>query len=910
MSESSSTTSSSLTESITPTFYSTLSQTISVTNFVTATITPAPIPNPSPAEPSPSSFNPYADPNLLCDWTRTAVDCRDSDFTKVMLVVSSAAHLLVALYGLWLLSYRNRGFNSRIVTELFIKIGTGVRPKPMDCIIFFTSVSCVVKVTSNLTMVFGALQSSLWLRIALEQLYWLFVAFAFSSYFVGLLYAMPVTARKGIFAVYQPEVAYGSKSLRPIHVLTPSIPQKNFMLIMGAVYPALFGAGLGIASGAMYDRGHYDASRVLMLLQYSNWVLILYTMAVMFFYYGLKYTFILRANIIIAETALKAPRAAFGIGNLKSRSPARFLFIQLQITGFGGCAVTVLAGTLCILWVLFRDNLLKMESDRLPHTIAVFWTCAIALAFFVVFSLIAAQSIRNRRRGLHEPSITTTMSNSGGPRSAGYEMLNSEQQHANRGSDPETRLTRHTTRDTNSLDSKKTSMERVYGYDDSRYIAMPADVLHRERAAVEVSAAATVVLPDRMDLNTNVLAADKRNSDSWRSDGLACPTRRLSTQTNSSLALTGNRNKNIRESVFGGRAPREDGAPASLPANEGGFEIPSYPVKCYNSSNGSIEPRLPPTSPTLSPAANSNLTQSVALQQQTQLQLQQLQMQQSRHDPGASSQRVRIKNSTFKTILENQMCVAADDNGDDLLYSDAMRNMQAPSSPPHSPCRTGSNASGSSLQTQLSPNMGSMPSMPLPPGTSLQSFQQYQQQQRQQQERDASFRLSTSSLRSHRQQLSQELNLPMELQLQQQHPLHQVAFKGLSPPPRSTPQILTSTTTPVRRAGERIASVSQSTPPTAPLATTSTLSAPSSPNVTAIATASRGAGGGYQSQRMDPIVPVPVPASQSPSLAQQHDTFNVHQQQSSQLDSAKMDDDNASIDSSGDDAWPMPPTFK
>lgn len=48
-----------------------------------------------------------------------------------MLVASSVAHFIVALYGIWLLQYRNRGFNSKIVTDLYIKVGTGLRPKPV-----------------------------------------------------------------------------------------------------------------------------------------------------------------------------------------------------------------------------------------------------------------------------------------------------------------------------------------------------------------------------------------------------------------------------------------------------------------------------------------------------------------------------------------------------------------------------------------------------------------------------------------------------------------------------------------------------------------------------------------------------------------------------------------------------------
>ncbi|GJJ77651.1 hypothetical protein EMPS_10010 [Entomortierella parvispora] len=396
---------------------------------------------PSPTPPtSPNGYGPGMNPALmsplLCDWIRSAANCRDADFIRVLLIASSALHGFVFLFGLWLLIYRNRGLNGKIVSELFIKVGTGVRPKPMDCIIFFTAIASLIKVGVNAPLIFNVWVDKLWLRIAIEQTYWIFVAIGFSSYFVGLLYAMPVTTREGVFAVYQPETTFDARPLPPIHVLTPTTVQKNFLLIMGALYPAIFGAGAGVASAVFAQmEGQERLARILLLVQYSNWVLILWSMAIMFFYYGLKYTFILRANIIIAEAALKAPKAAFGISNLRSASPARFLFIQLQITGFGGSAVTVLAGTLCLLWVVFRDQILAMQQEQLPHTMAFFWTCAMAAAFFVIMALIAVQSVRNRRRGLHDPSSSFTASalksSSGQGHSAIKSLYSSQNHHKN-----------------------------------------------------------------------------------------------------------------------------------------------------------------------------------------------------------------------------------------------------------------------------------------------------------------------------------------------------------------------------------------------------------------------------------------------------------------------------------------------
>ncbi|KAF9181367.1 hypothetical protein BGZ51_005505 [Haplosporangium sp. Z 767] len=312
-------------------------------------------------------------------------------------------HALTFLFGLWLLLYRHGGFSRKIVSELFVHVGMGIRPKPMDCMVFFTGVACFIKIFVNLQLILDLFKDKLWLRIVIEQTYWVFVAIGFSSYFVGLLYAMPVSERDGIFAIYQPETPFDAPPLPAIHVLMPTVAHRNFILVMGAVYPAFFTASAGVASAVFAQmEGYEKLSKILLIIQYANWVLILWSMAILFFYYGLKYTYILQANIIIAEAALKAPKAAFGISNLKSSSPARFLFVQLQITGFGGSAVTLLAGSLCMVWTVLRDQILRMEDDKLPHAIGFLWTCAISLCFFGIMVLIAIQSIRNRRRGLHE----------------------------------------------------------------------------------------------------------------------------------------------------------------------------------------------------------------------------------------------------------------------------------------------------------------------------------------------------------------------------------------------------------------------------------------------------------------------------------------------------------------------------
>ncbi|KAF9933706.1 hypothetical protein FBU30_004714 [Linnemannia zychae] len=453
----------------------------------------------------------------------------------------------------------------------------------MDCITFFTALASLIKIGVNLCLILDAFPDKLWLRIAIEQTYWVFVAVGFSSYFVGLLYAMPITTTEGIFAVYQPEVVYGERPLAPIHVLTPTTVQKNIFLFLGAVYPIIFGAGVGVASAATSQMPGYErASHTLLVIQYSNWVLMLWLMAIMFFYYGLKYTFILRANIILAEAALKAPRAAFGISNLRSASPARFLFIQLQITGFGGCGVTLLAGSLCLIWVLFREKILSMEVLVLPRTMAFFWTCAIACAYFIIMALIAVQTVRNRRRGLHKPITSVTNSYLPSQKSSGSNskaMYSSPAQKARSVlSESETRLAQRNSGEFSTMHSVysiekdsegNASLEYETVYEDAKAIA----------AMVEASATSHPSEQDRSTKKLSVGSPNRpfaimahRNGDTNANNGRRGSDVQLN-QSNTSLNTKVV--PDLRNTVFGAQSKRPSSPPLSSSTQSG---VSSYPL--------------------------------------------------------------------------------------------------------------------------------------------------------------------------------------------------------------------------------------------------------------------------------------------------------------------------------------------
>ncbi|KAF9980424.1 hypothetical protein BGZ75_008472 [Mortierella antarctica] len=290
----------------------------------------------------------------------SATNCREAQITQFILALSSVLHLLVALYTVWLIIQRNGGGgNKKIFTDLFTCAGIRIQPKPVR-----------VLISSNT----GA-----------------------TMYIVGLLYTIPITKHVGRRAIWEPERTNGCYSHEPIHFLYPGPFQNNLFLIMVPVAILILGVGPAFASALLYDGGDYETSRVWLTVHHANWSVMFAAMGVLFLSSGIKFIRILRINIIIAETRLGKPRTRFGVNDLISNSPARYLYVMQQITIFGGFSAMVLASLFLCSYVIFRDTLLETKLGLFNHGYAIAWTCSVPVIALVKVLLLHVQLIRNRR---------------------------------------------------------------------------------------------------------------------------------------------------------------------------------------------------------------------------------------------------------------------------------------------------------------------------------------------------------------------------------------------------------------------------------------------------------------------------------------------------------------------------------
>lgn len=226
----------------------------------------------------------------------------------------------------------------------------------------------------------------------------LVIAIECSFHIVGVLYTIPITKREGHIAVYEPDRVEGCEPEWPISLIYPSTLQNNLFIINGPFVITIFGIGPSLLAALLYDRGEYEAAKVWWTVSHFAWSGIIFVLVPLLLYYGIKFSRILKINIVIAETRLGVPRSRFGLSNLNSKSPARYLFIVLQITVFGGSLFAMLAALMMSSWGIFRDQLLSANLGLFSHAYTLAWTCTLPFVMIVKLILMHIQLVRFGKR--------------------------------------------------------------------------------------------------------------------------------------------------------------------------------------------------------------------------------------------------------------------------------------------------------------------------------------------------------------------------------------------------------------------------------------------------------------------------------------------------------------------------------
>ncbi|CAO3569441.1 unnamed protein product [Mortierella alpina] len=148
-------------------------------------------------------------------------------------------------------------------------------------------------------------------------------------------------------------------------------------------------------------QGHLETAAILESVHYTVFGVQEYAWSLVVLYYGLKFTFVLRAHITATEARDHIPPKTFGLRDLKSGSPARYLLIMVKITVAARGAILLFGGTIVHIRAWEGGDFLRPENEHWSHLMAVVWTCAITIAYTAQLTLIAVHCSRNRPKSVN-----------------------------------------------------------------------------------------------------------------------------------------------------------------------------------------------------------------------------------------------------------------------------------------------------------------------------------------------------------------------------------------------------------------------------------------------------------------------------------------------------------------------------
>ncbi|KAF9927551.1 hypothetical protein BGZ67_007438 [Mortierella alpina] len=239
---------------------------------------------------------------------------------------------------------------------------------------------------------------------------------------VGVLYTIPVTRLSGNIAIYEPERTVGHGAHKSIRIIHPRPLLNTIFLFAAPTITFILGVVPALISAYLYDIGDYKSSKVWLEVRHWDWSVLFVTMSVMDIYYGIKFTRILKINILIAESIQGTPCTPFGLSNVRSKSPARFLLITHRIFLVGLISLGTVFAIAQTASIVFRDTLAKAGISLYTHFCTVMWTCTLPVATLIFLMMVHVQLLRNKRfRLLSNSSYRKMESKEDGSRDLGPE---------------------------------------------------------------------------------------------------------------------------------------------------------------------------------------------------------------------------------------------------------------------------------------------------------------------------------------------------------------------------------------------------------------------------------------------------------------------------------------------------------
>ncbi|CAI2183757.1 4181_t:CDS:2 [Funneliformis geosporum] len=213
-----------------------------------------------------------------CDWRIELYDCEMSELWVAQVIVS-----VVTYKYMW--------------HGLFVDQGNGIRPLPVDNLLFFWTIACFLRGLHGLFML-CQVYTRYWQKEFMQEIGWTMFCFGGILYLVGIIYTIPANYTRGMAATIKIESRRDPLNYftsREIYIPTPNM--LNIILALWCLYPTCTALPFAILSGIAKDNDNKEAAAKWTCAQYASYFVFNSSFAIIGAYYGINFMLILRNSM-------------------------------------------------------------------------------------------------------------------------------------------------------------------------------------------------------------------------------------------------------------------------------------------------------------------------------------------------------------------------------------------------------------------------------------------------------------------------------------------------------------------------------------------------------------------------------------------------------------------------------------
>ncbi|CAJ0751748.1 19205_t:CDS:1, partial [Entrophospora sp. SA101] len=129
----------------------------------------------------------------FCDWRIEIYNCVMSDMFRMEAMTSLITYGILAITGSFIFGYRYK----HMWKGLFINHCGGIRPLPVDSLLFFWTIACYLRALHSLLMILDVYTTYLQ-KETVQEIGWTVLCYGAVTYIIGIIYTIPANYSRGL----------------------------------------------------------------------------------------------------------------------------------------------------------------------------------------------------------------------------------------------------------------------------------------------------------------------------------------------------------------------------------------------------------------------------------------------------------------------------------------------------------------------------------------------------------------------------------------------------------------------------------------------------------------------------------------------------------------------------------------